>query len=840
MLLCRPLLLCAVLFGWVATELEAQDDPPQAELGAHPDEGKIIRAIRFEGSTSTERITRFLRTRAGNPLRQVDVAKDIQVLWERLKIVAGVDVEDSPDGGIVVIFVIIEPENYDRIAFRGLDHFTETQARSFLGVAGARRISDVLALDHARDLEERYRLDGYYHARVTLERDEENSTLTLVVDEGPKVTVRYVHFRGNSAFPGSAPLNIYRNLIGGSELDSKPRNWLVRGSPYSDEAVEADLEKLRIHYRSLGYRDARVELARREFSHDLSEVDLTFRVIEGRRYRIRSVRLEHRVSETELDTDPLYSQEELLAETRVKSGDYYDRDEINRDKRAIERFYGKRGHPVSGRYGQAVIPDALRWVGSSWRQPIERFDPETAEIDLIYQLIEGTPKRLHDVVIRGNTDTQDRIVRRKVQLFPGETLDISKVDRSLELLDALRYFQDPVTLLGPRFELLPVEDLTDEIDLEIQVQEGDTGSFLWGAGVSTGLGVQGRIQFSKRNFDLFRPPSSFNPGTILSEIIGAKAFHGAGQELELLLQPGTEISQYQISLQEPDLFGSHFDTIGARIQGYRQLRLFDSYQSDAAGVILSLQRNISEDLQFSLSARQETVEIDSIDANAPALVFDAEGQTEIRSLLAQARWRDLDRLLEPTEGHEISLSAELGGGLLGAEEDFYKFGASARYYYRLYRDSLERSHVLFISQRFDFGKAFSNTDDLFLTERYHMGGSTLRGFDQRRAGPTQFQRPLGGEARYLSRMEYQFPLVSTRLAGALRETELLRGVVFSDWGLLGTEIDDSSFSELRLSIGVGVRIRVPYLGLPIALDLGLPVLYEETDDRRPFYFSLSR
>ena len=136
--------------------------------------------------------------------------------------------------------------------------------------------------------------------------------------------------------------------------------------------------------------------------------------------------------------------------------------------------------------------------------------------------------------------------------------------------------------------------------------------------------------------------------------------------------------------------------------------------------------------------------------------------------------------------------------------------------------------MLFVRQQFDFGKAYDDTDDLFLTERWFMGGSNLRGFDQREAGPKQFNNPTGGEARYLSRVEYQFPMVSTRLPRSLREVELLRGVIFSDMGMLGTEITDQDFSELRLSVGAGLRIHVPYLGLPIALDFGIPLMYEET------------
>ena len=119
-----------------------------------------------------------------------------------------------------------------------------------------------------------------------------------------------------------------------------------------------------------------------------------------------------------------------------------------------------------------------------------------------------------------------------------------------------------------------------------------------------------------------------------------------------------------------------------------------------------------------------------------------------------------------------------------------------------------------------------------------MGGSNLRGFDFQEAGPSQFGNPLGGEARLLAGFEYQFPLVSTRLAGHTRETEILRGVGFMDFGLLGLDLGDDTFQEPRLSVGFGLRIRLPVLPVPIHLDLAWPLLSEDTDDRRQFLFSI--
>jgi outer membrane protein assembly factor BamA len=64
--------------------------------------------------------------------------------------------------------------------------------------------------------------------------------------------------------------------------------------------------------------------------------------------------------------------------------------------------------------------------------------------------------------------------------------------------------------------------------------------------------------------------------------------------------------------------------------------------------------------------------------------------------------------------------------------------------------------------------------------------------------------------------------------------------VFTDIGLTGLGLHDPSFRELRGSSGFGLRIEVPYMELPISLDLAWPWMYEETDDRRQFYFTIAR
>ena len=54
-------------------------------------------------------------------------------------------------------------------------------------------------------------------------------------------------------------------------------------------------------------------------------------------------------------------------------------------------------------------------------------------------------------------------------------------------------------------------------------------------------------------FDLADAPSSWDPVTLFSEFWRNEAFHGGGQRLEVQVLPGTEVSTYSLSFEEPDV-----------------------------------------------------------------------------------------------------------------------------------------------------------------------------------------------------------------------------------------------------------------------------------------------
>jgi outer membrane protein insertion porin family len=834
-------------------------------------QGKTVRSVTIERAQSqgvvrpldpqaAESLVRGLQTRVGQPFDAAKITADCGNLWtERRVVVAAFATE--VDGEIAVRFELrLEVEIYAGIEFVGLQALDRATVDGLLGLYPDRQVTSTEAEAMRKVLLARYRRDGYAHCSIRRVEVESADAATappdaprsskpqrlvrFVIDEGPKVTVGRIDFIGNVSFPSNPMLGLFGAadyLLRDARIDSGPARGLVSGGAYSREVLEEDLDKLRLFYRSRGFLDATVDLVDVVFTPDRDVVDLTFAIVEGPRYRVRSVRVEHVTpgltpgARQPLPTPPLYSATEIEQELRVRPGEFYDHDRLQRDVLAIQDFYGRRGHPPASYPGMANVPSPCEVY-----QPTETYGT-APEVDLVFQVSEGVPKTLRDVVIRGNRFTRDHVIRRRFKVFPGERIDMVDVRRSLQGVQQTRYFQDPTNLIGPRLQLEPVPGQVDQVDLGLDVTDGPTGQLRWGIGISTGQGVQAQFTLNKANFDITKLPSSADPITVISEILDNKAFHGGGQNLSLLLAPGTDQSQFQLTFVEPDIFGQHIDTWEARASGNRLIqRLPDGYTSDKLGAQVGLAHNFTDHFQVGFSLGIESVEVDDLAADATSLAYDAEGQTELRRGRLTARYRDYDDPIRPTSGYELSLSGDLVGGPFGGEESLTKLTHTANLYAKLAENEAGHRTVLHLEQFLGIANEFGGSDDVFLTERFYLGGANLRGFDYRDVGPKQFDRPTGGEAMWNSSIEVFFPLVSTRLEGEVRDRELLRWLVFTDFGLLGLDWTDPTFRELRAASGIGLRIEIPVLEVPIALDLGWPWLYEDTDGRRQLYFSISR
>ena len=125
-------------------------------------------------------------------------------------------------------------------------------------------------------------------------------------------------------------------------------------------------------------------------------------------------------------------------------------------------------------------------------------------------------------------------------------------------------------------------------------------------------------------------------------------------------------------------------------------------------------------------------------------------------------------------------------------------------------------------------------EDVRINERFFIGGSTFRGFEDAGIGPRDISTTdaLGGNSFYKGTVEMTFPLGTPEELG-------FKGAVFSDFGSLFDTDDSGSnvFDEdaLRASAGLGLAWQSP-LG-PIRIDYAHPFMKESQDKTESISFN---
>ncbi|HBY63661.1 MAG TPA: hypothetical protein DEH78_27875 [Solibacterales bacterium] len=211
-----------------------------------------------------------LFTRAGSPLDEDTLTRDVRQLWETGSY-EDVRVERLPAGdGVAVVFHLdAKPKT-----FLGRVTFTERSPDRKLRMAEGAEMDRRRAHTIAQTLQKQLRDEGFAFGRVSTELAPaglRRVDLHIDVDAGGRYRISGADFAGDAGVPESALRRALR-------LTRKDR-------PYVEDAVDADLHRLRSLYARNGYFDARAGLAGVGFQGD--RVQLTFSVEAGRKYDVR-------------------------------------------------------------------------------------------------------------------------------------------------------------------------------------------------------------------------------------------------------------------------------------------------------------------------------------------------------------------------------------------------------------------------------------------------------------------------------------------------------------------------------------------------------------------------
>ena len=655
------------------------------------------------------------------------------------------------EGGVKVGFVVVERPFVRDVDFVGNKHVStnELQDKIDLKLGSVYNPVDV---QRARErMKEHYESEGYFEVQITpdIEKFADGDVkVVFTINEGRQMKIEEIVIRGNRGLTDKQ----IKNAMATQER----QYWILRGT-VQRQRLDEDVDRILQTYNDHGYIQARVESHDVTVDREKARVTINIVVVEGSQHHVASVGF---------TGVTLVPESEVRRQVKLKAGDVFSRGALRDSVKSIEDLYSNIGR------------------ASAEVNPKLDVQPES-KIAILFEVSEGPTVYVERINIAGNVRSQDKILRRELQMAEGEIFTLRKLQRSKQRLTNLGYFEKV------EVNTAPGSDKT-KIVVNIDVTERPTGLFSIGGGFSSADGILGTIDLSQNNF------------------------LGRGWLATIKIRAGANIQQGQLSFTEPWLFDR---PLAAGFDLFSTQRQFLEYDYRTLGGGLRLSHPFEEFWRWHLGYRLTQDDILHVKNPQDSFLRDEEG-THITSLVSGTVGRDSrDSIQTPSKGGQLAWSTELAG--LGGDHHYSKTTLFMTYFQPVWF-----GHIM--SGRAEGGYGFGFGDErLPVFERFFLGGpNSIRSFKTRQISPTdEFGTRIGGTSEVLGNIEYLIPLpFDIRLAA------------FFDIGNVYGFKTKFDLTELRKAAGGGIRWVSPFGA--IRVDYGFNL------DRRPgekaanFHFSV--
>lgn len=624
---------------------------------------------------------------------------------------------------------------------------------------------EALLLQSLAQIKRYYQEKGHYRVEVGERHALAGGRFHLRIEvvAGPRFVLDEVRFEGNTSFgaPRLAAL-----------LATAPRRRLpIADGRLVDDELGEDLANLRSFYALAGFDRVQIGPQRVEEPRP-RHLRLTIPIREGER------RTTGKIEISGLHALPV---DEVLPQLPLATGGPFHRLLLESSVEKLRDLLEKQG------YRSAVVEAEPVW------------NAEQTVADIRFDVLEGERSVVEAVLVRGNSRTSTRVVRRFVDLAPGDPISydaLLDVQRSLYRLGVF-------SRVDVRVPATDAEFAASEVLVE--VEEGKTRAVAYGAGYDSDSGLRGLLRFSHAN--LWGRAASFQFDTLVAQ--RDQLFRGVFRL--------PYIGPWPVEL---------------RTTLYRQIksRPFDVLQR---GGQVAIERSFGK-LRLGLFGDYRLVEVTT---DVPESVIPRESRdARVASVSPTLLWDHRDDPLDPTRGWSAALQIEHAVPIAAADAHFDKLFAQLTSYRRVGTGTLGLSlRGGGLVPRNAAPPDLRPIDGVPVAELFFAGGRTTHRAYARDElgipGTTLFVEagkdpvPLGGGALALLNAEWRFPL-----AGALS------GELFVDGGNVWREIADFHAGDARWGAGVGLRYGSP-VG-PIRLEIGWKLERQSYEDPYVWFISL--
>jgi outer membrane protein insertion porin family len=755
-----------------------------APVAVAPAVSRTIKSIRVEGSQrlEPETVLSYTKLRTGQAYTNETLDQAIKDLYAS-DLFADVFIAGADTGEIVL--KVRENPVINRVIFEGNKRLKEDKIKKEVKLAPRQIFTRTAVRQDVARIVELYRRQGRFAAVVEpkmVSLDQNRVDVIFEVSEGPKSKVRQINILGNEVFSDSK----LREQM--ATKQARLTTLLSSNTSYDQDRLAYDQQKLRQFYLTEGYADFRVTSAVAELTPDKKDFIITYVVEEGKRYKFGDVTVDSDIRD--------FDNKKLAANLGINKGDWYNAKKVETSVDSLSEAAGLFGYAFTD-----VSPDFQR-------------DKDTLTMGINFHIAEAKRTYVERVDINGNTQTQDKVIRREIRLSEGDAFNSFQVKRSQDRINSLGFFQD-------KFEIKQSQgSAPDRVVLTANLEEKSTGELSLSAGYS-----------SLEQF-------------IIQASIRQRNFRGKGQELRASVNYSTYSKSVELGFTEPYLFNKNI-AVGGDIfrRDYNAFNYVgDQRQTTYTQVSTGFQVRAGVPLteywqlagRYGLSYDQVGLDRstyytdsnnDGILGNSAAdkcnpitagrYLCDAIGNRWTSSVGYSLIYDSLNSRLRPSAGHRFIFSQDFAG--LGGDVKYIRTKFEGSKYANLGSGfiasaNLEGGYIKSLETSRGAG-----IDNVRITDRFYLGEPDFRGFDIRGVGP-RVQRQsystdasgiqtlvtdrknlladdaLGGRAYYLGKIEVEIPLgAGARELGLRPSIYVQAGALF---GLTSPVINETTFPTL--------------------------------------------
>ena len=702
---------------------------------------------------------------------------------------------------------LTEQSRMSRLTINGIGKSETQDIMEKINLRNGQQVTADIMNNTTRIIKEHFIEKGFLNTEVSINLKDDTIRVNMVqmvvdVDKKGRVKINEIYFIGTSEFKES--------LLRRKMKDTKKVNLnIFKASKLVSETFKEDKAKLVEFYNQNGYRDAKVLSDSVALSPDMdNRLDLYINIEEGNRYHIGDIKW---IGNTK------YTSEYLNLVLGIEKGDVFDQkvldDRLFIDEDAVNGVYLDNGYL----FFQLT--------------PVE-VSVEDDTIDFEMRIYEGEIATINNVIIKGNSRTNEHVVRRELRTLPGDKFSKAELIRTVRELANLGHF-DPEAI-----EPNPIPNQADgSVDIEYNLVERATDQLEVSGGYGGGMLV-GTIGIRFSNFAASRlfDPKAWRPVP-----------SGDGQTFSVRAQTNGRVYQsYNFSFIEPWFGGKKPNSLS--ISGYyskmnRNPYAFyyggdasdipDEYYS-VTGASIGLGRRLSWPDDFftlynAFSFQKYRVK------DYPGLFLVDNGYFNNFSFTTTIGRNSQTQIIYPRGGSNISLSLQLTPpySLFHPNRDYVNIADEDKYkwveYYRwMFKADWYHAIIgdLVLMTRFHYGYLAHYNDDIGPSpfEGFDLGGDGLSGYNlygretiAQRGYPNRSLTPVvdgnkSGNVYTKYTMELRYPV-------SLNPSATIFVLTFLEAGNAWFSIEEFNPFNVKRAAGVGVRAFLPMFGL-LGIDWG--------------------